>query len=493
MSKRVVVVGAGLSGLAAAIRLADAGYHVIILDKNSAAGGKLSQHHAHGFHFDLGPSLLTLPAVITDLLGEYNNEFQLLPVDPICTYCWTDGTVVHSTTHATRFDDELHRMLGEKRGRYLRFAAATRRIYENIAPLFLTNSLQHRSLLTAPLFWQSILKIPLGLACTPLSKYIAHFFRNHRTHQIFARFATYNGSSPYRQSAIYSLISHVEHHGGGYIPQHGMAHIVSLLMKRATHCGVSCYFNEEVTTLHTCRNKMRHYIEAVESNRGRYPCDLLIMAGDVYQNAHLFGRTVSTRKQSQLSTSAIIFLWGVADLHPQLSLHNILFSNDYYEEFEDIFSRGMAPTDPTIYINITSKYIPTTAPQHCENWFVMINVPAHPNIDWGLVSQDIRWKVLQKINAFLHHDLEKKIVYEKIITPHELATISHCYNGALYGSQSHGMFSALSRPANFDHKYANCFYAGGTVHPGGGIPLALLSGQIAATLAAPHDISFPTL
>ena len=182
--------------------------------------------------------------------------------------------------------------------------------------------------------------------------------------------------------------------------------------------------------------------------------------------------------KSERSSSALIFYWGVKRSFPQLDLHNILFSDDYRDEFESIFKNREVSNDPTVYINITSKDVPNDAPKNCENWFVMINAPYDSEQSWKDITLSLRKIIIQKINAILKTDIEKYIQAEKIYTPQTIETKTQSYKGALYGTSSNSMLSAFLRHPNFSKDIKNLYFCGGSVHPGGGIPLCLLSAKI---------------
>jgi phytoene dehydrogenase-like protein len=174
----------------------------------------------------------------------------------------------------------------------------------------------------------------------------------------------------------------------------------------------------------------------------------------------------------------VIFYWGVKKTNKELDLHNIFFSKDYKSEFKSIFKDKMVSEDPTIYINITSKEIPLDAPKGCENWYVMINTPPDYGQDWSIIVKNLRSIVIKKLSNQLEVDLEKMIVSEKIITPRIIQKKSKSYMGALYGTSSNNLFSAFLRHPNFSNRVKNLYFCGGSVHPGGGIPLCLLSAKI---------------
>jgi len=163
-------------------------------------------------------------------------------------------------------------------------------------------------------------------------------------------------------------------------------------------------------------------------------------------------------------------------------LHNILFSNAYEEEFAHIFKQKTLYNDPTVYINITSKMESHHAPEGCENWFVMINAPVQEGQDWTEMKTIARKNIINKINKILSCDVEQHISTETVLDPVGIFNNTGTYKGALYGTSSNSKWSAFLRPANFSNRWKGLYFCGGTVHPGGGIPLCLKSAEITATM-----------
>jgi phytoene dehydrogenase-like protein len=182
------------------------------------------------------------------------------------------------------------------------------------------------------------------------------------------------------------------------------------------------------------------------------------------------------------SSSALIFYWGVMKSFPQLGLHNIFFSDDYKKEFQKIFKDLDVAEDPTVYVNITSKYTPSDAPSDSENWFVMINVPGDFGQDWAELTQRIRKMVIKKLNSILDVNMNDLIEAEDILDPPGIERKTSSFRGSLYGSGSNDVLSAFLRHPNFSRRLNNLYFAGGSAHPGGGIPLCLLSAEITANL-----------
>jgi len=187
--------------------------------------------------------------------------------------------------------------------------------------------------------------------------------------------------------------------------------------------------------------------------------------------------------QQPRSSSALIYYWGIAREFPELHLHNIFFSADYKKEFEHIFQHKSISSDPTVYVNITSKLEEEDAPAGSENWFVMVNVPHHQGQDWEQLIHSTREAVIGKLSRMLHADLKNVIACEQVLDPLLIEQQTSSYAGALYGSSSNNRMAAFLRHPNFSSRIKGLYFCGGSVHPGGGIPLCLLSARIVGELA----------
>ena len=215
------------------------------------------------------------------------------------------------------------------------------------------------------------------------------------------------------------------------------------------------------------------------------PSDIVISNMDINPTYNILMPEISKPKKivnNIPSSSALIFYWGISKQHPNLDLHNIFFSNNYKQEFEEIFKNYNISDDPTVYINITSKDIKKDAPKNCENWFVMVNAPYDKGQDWDLIVNKVRKSVIKKISRNLKVDISKDIITEEILTPLIIQSKTKSYLGALYGPSSNKRLSAFFRHSNFSSDVKNLFFCGGSVHPGGGIPICLLSAKITAEL-----------
>ena len=202
---------------------------------------------------------------------------------------------------------------------------------------------------------------------------------------------------------------------------------------------------------------------------------------DIYPTyKKLLPKLKAPKKQlsQERSSSAVIFYWGIQKIFNTLELHNIFFSDDYRAEFDAIFKEEIVSDDPTIYLNITSKDVPGDAPAGCENWFIMINTPPDKGQDWDEIVSKLRTIVINKLSKELAVNLASLIVCEEVLTPPLIQSKTQSHLGALYGSSSNNSFAAFLRHPNFSSRIKNLYFCGGSVHPGGGIPLCLLSAKI---------------
>ncbi|GAB3249054.1 phytoene desaturase family protein [Larkinella harenae] len=500
MSKTAAVVGAGIAGIAAAIRLSLKGYRVDIYEANAYPGGKLSGFTQDGFRFDAGPSLFTMPHLVDELfqLAGRNPKdyFDYSRLDETCQYFWDDGT--HLTAWADReaFAHEVETQLGEPASTLLTHLADSATKYSITEKLFLHRSLHKLSTWFNRDALYGYLNLPKLEVFKTMNQANEQRFRNPKLVQLFNRYATYNGSDPYQTPATMNIIPHLEYNIGAFFPKDGMIGITNSLVQLATDLGVRFHFNTRVTKLVTEGARVVGVVPADSRQAGRgasaaptapshLPYDVVISNMDVVST---FRKLLPQARQPERilrqpkSSSGLIFYWGIKREFPELGLHNIFFSNDYRAEFDHIFNRQTLSNDPTVYLNITSKHKPDDAPPGCENWFILINAPNNSGQDWDALIAETRQHVLRKLSQNLGVDVAASIACESILDPRTIESRTSSSQGALYGNSSNNRFAAFLRHANFSPQFSNLYFVGGSVHPGGGIPLCLLSAQIATGL-----------
>lgn len=486
-----LVIGSGIAGLATALRLRAAGMEVDVFEANDYPGGKLHAFQLGGYRFDAGPSLFTMPWLVTELFGLFGerpeDHFQFYQKKTVCNYFWEDGTRFNVSADREQFVREAAEKFGIRETLLSRYLERSQRKYELTAPLFLEKSLHKIDTYLSADTLRAILQTPSLDILSNLNGVNERTLGEPHLVQLFNRYATYNGSSPYRTPGIMSMIPHLELHLGTYFPRGGMHSITMSLFRLAERQGVRFHFGKKVSRILVKNGKA----VGIETPDGQHLANVVVSNMDIFStykkllpDQHHPERTL----RQERSSSAVIFYWGIRRQFPELDLHNILFSDDYRTEFEHLFEKKSLFDDPTVYINITSKEEPEDAPPGCENWFVMINAPGDYGQDWQALTRQARQFVVRKINRMLGVDLASLIEEEDVLTPPLIEQRTSSYRGALYGAASNSKFAAFLRHPNFSSNIKNLYCCGGSVHPGGGIPLCLLSGRITANMIQ-KDIS----
>jgi phytoene desaturase len=491
---RVAVVGAGLGGLSAAIRLAAAGRRVDVYERGPGPGGKAGTESTGGFRFDTGPSLLTMPWVFEELFAaagaRLEDRLDLRPLDTICRYFWRDGLRFDAPAGTQAFSEAASETFGEPAAHFSQFFDRAERIYDITAHLFLEKSLHEWSTLFSDGFFRSLLQVWRIDSMRSLHEANAATFRDPRLVQLFDRYATYNGSSPFLTPATMAIIPDVEYRGGAYALGGGIYSMPTALERLARELGVVLHYERPVDRILADPGTRR--IRGVEVAGERLDYDVVVSNVDVsvtYPELLRDEEAPAYRRYRALepSSSGYVFYWGMGERFDELDLHNIFFSDDYRREFEEIFAGQVIPTDPTIYVNITSKVTPGDAPAGGENWFVLLNVPPDRGQDWDALGARLREVVLRRISEDLGRDVTAAIRSEGSMSPRDIEERTASPGGSLYGIASNTRFAAFRRHANRSRRYPGLYFCGGSTHPGGGMPLVVLSGRIAAELIAQYE------
>ncbi len=488
---KIAVIGAGLGGLSAAVRLANAGHLVDVYEKNSIAGGKAGILNLKGFRFDTGPSLLTMPFIISQLFDECSENIEefldIKQLEVICKYFFDDGTVINAFSDIEKFGNEISNNTSDKAENLKNYLNYSKKIYELTAEIFLFNSPTEIKNYFSPQGLKSILNFSKIDTMRTMHEANSVFFSDKKMIQFFDRYATYNGSNPYKAPATLNIIPHVEYNLGSYYLQDGIYSLTSALQKLALKKGVNFFFNSPIEKiLH--KNKV---VYGIKVNNTKKNYDVVLSNSDVnFTYKYLLDdNSAQSKKYDKLepSLSGIVFYWGVKGNHENMNIHNILFSKNYEEEFIDIFEKKIAPKDPTIYIYISSKFKKSDAPIGFENWFVMINAPYSNGQNWEKEICLTKERIIKSIKEKLKIDLKEKIICEKILSPVELENRTLSRYGSIYGISSNNKKAAFLRPPNKSKHYKKLYFCGGSVHPGGGIPLVILSGKIAFSLIMKYE------
>lgn len=475
-----VVLGGGASGIAVALRRRKRGDRVLLIEKNEKLGGKLDEKRWNGFRWDKGPSLFTLPQLVDELFELFDKKssdyFTYKLHHENTRYVFNDGTRFTFFSEAKKRKDELEKFFSKKEvegvEKYLQKIAAT---YNSIGDLFIERpKLNFRDSLKAEVVKQYP-KIVSRQMLYSLNDYNERTLKNPKLVQLFNRFGTYNGSNPYKMSGLYSMIPHLELNIGTYFPIGGMRAIIESLERLSKEVGVEIACNEEHVQVSKEGNQYR-----ITTKDGEVRSKNLVCAMDhvnfyhfVYPDKDLYQKYSAHER----STSAIVYYWAVNQDFEEIGLHNIFFSEDYRKEFDQLFDKNDFPDDPTIYIHNSSAIQKDDAPEGCQNWFVMVNAPAGKEpTEQVLIS--IKQKIIKKLERSLQIDITNHILHEDNWCMSKIERITGSYKGALYGGAFNSKLSSFKRHGNASKKHKNMYFSGGSVHPGGGIPLVLKSAKI---------------
>jgi phytoene desaturase len=477
-----------MGGLATAIRLAAAGYSVEIFEKNERTGGKLNLLEESGFRWDTGPSLITMPFVYQELFKAAGRNFEdyveLVPVEPICRYFYPDAarTVFDASDSIAKMTAEIEKLEPQDIAAYFRFMAYSRRLYDLTAEVFLFRGINAV---------QDLFRMKPGSTFKidpfrTVHQAVASFFKDPRLIQLFDRYATYNGSSPYLAPATLNIIPYVELGMGGWYVKGGLYSLAQAYQRLAEELGVTVHAGQDWAIEQILTEGKR--VRGVRLKSGaEVKADRVVANTDV---AYTYSRLLKELRQPRLnrlepSCSGFVLFLGLNRQYSQLAHHNILFSHDYRQEFADIFERKIPPQDATIYICWTGKTDPQHAPPGKSNLFVLVNAPyLSEAFDWqapGAV-QNYRNLIIKRMEEFGLENLSEAIEVERTMTPFDLSRRYNAERGAIYGLSSNNRFSAFLRPPNRSRRLRGLYFVGGSTHPGGGVPLVTLSARIVADL-----------
>ncbi|MCH8495710.1 MAG: phytoene desaturase [Balneolales bacterium] len=477
--RNVVVIGAGVAGLAAACLLAKDGCKVTILEKNDTIGGKLNIYKKEGFRFDTGPSLLTMPGLLQQLFeycGADINEFlEFVPLSPVCRYFYTDGVQFDAFDDIPKTQAEIARFAPEDVEAYASFLAYSKQLYDITSDVFLFHPLRsYRDLFQLPI--TDVFKID---AFRTVNERVNKHFKSSHLRQFFKRFATYNGSSPYKAPATLNVIPHVEMNQGGFYVKGGLYKIAEALLALAQSMGVKIKTDTEVRRI----DLHDDLVEGVTTLDRYYMADLVIANADAHETYLnlLPHHATPPSKRRQIDTtepscSGFVIMLGTNKKWEQLVHHNIYFSDDYKREFNDIFSRKTMPDDPTIYIANTSFSDSSHAIEGGSNLFILVNAPyLTDKQNWDEIEDRFIKLVIDKLESRGLKGLRDSIKVKETITPRDFYQKYKSNRGSIYGTSSNSKLAAFLRPRNRSPYVENLWLVGGSTHPGGGIPLALIS------------------
>lgn len=486
MKKKVIVCGAGIGGLVTALRLRAGGNDVCIYEKNASPGGKMSEIRRDGFRFDTGPSLITMPHILEELFSSLGKDISdyltLIKLETSCRYFWEDGTVFNWYSDEERLKQEISDVFGAtERDNFMRAIEYGKLFYELSNQSFLEGEFRLRNFLTT----EGIRNAAKFISGRSMNDVANKFFRDPKMKQLFNRFATYNGSSPYLCPQFFSIIPYTEHRYGPWYVKGGIFEIAKSLSQLCSELGIEVKLGYSLKDF----DHKSGSITSLEFEDTSGNSSAVTAFSDVVLNFTSLRGSAGTQyfKNDDWSSSGFIIFAGMKLKCDALAHHNVFFSENYEEEFLEIFERKVPPSDMTVYVSISSKDEPGDCPVDCENWFVLVNTPfINEKSDWSnQFAQKYSDSIFDKLNSFSHVfdvNVRNNLLFTEFFTPVDFREKYGSEFGSIYGLSSNSLYTLMKRPRNRSQYYRNLFFTGGNSHPGGGVPLCFLSGKIVAEM-----------
>jgi phytoene desaturase len=482
--KKIGVIGGGLGGLAAACTLAARGYEVVLFERNHWLGGKAAVLEGAGFRFDMGPTILTVPSVLRRIFAEAGrnlaDELDLIRLDPQWRSFFEDGSTLDLVENTAAMTAQVGKGYGQ-------FMELSRRLHEISERYFFYRSIGSiRDMLNAtealkPGTLSDILRLRLGRS---VAATVRSFVADERVAQMLDHFTQYVGSAPDLSPAVLCGIAHMQTSEGIWYPRGGIGAVPAALAKLAVDLGVDIRNDASVTRILHANGVVTGValatgeevpLAAVVSNMDSVRTHRELIGGEP-------ARHFERRRKYEAACSGVVLYLGLNRRYDHLEHHNFVFSRNAEEEFHTIYRTGEPAPDPTCYVCAPAKSEPEVAPLGGEALYVLVHAPyLRPHHDWSKLFPAYRRVILAKLarTAGLK-DIEKRIVFERALTPQDIHTRYHVLNGAIYGLASHGKFLGAFKPANRSPDLRGLYLAGGAAHPGPGMPMVLMSGWIAA-------------
>jgi len=480
-TSKVLVIGAGVGGIAAAARLAREGYAVTVLEKNAFPGGRCGRLTVGGYTFDSGASIFLMPELyaraFADLGERMEDYLDLRRIDPTYSLFFQDNSHLHLTSDLQRMQSQLEAIEPGSFGRMLRYLEQAEHHYRISTDHIVQRDFRNFAEFASPANLLRFLRIRTLI---PHWGYACAFFRDPRLRIAFTFQDLYMALSPYDSPATYSLLQYVELADGLWYPHGGMYGVVEALVSIAKKSGVTFRFNTPVEKILV---EGRRAAGVTLASGETLPADLVVANADlgyVYRSLLPADGTAKRIDRMEYGCSTAAFYWGIDRQYPELGPHNVLCSGDYKRNFDAVLKEGALAEEPNFYIHTTSLFDPSTAPPGHDAWTVAVPVGHIRNDgsqDWPAIQSRARAFILRRLAKLGLPDVESHITIEKSFLPEDWQSRYNLTRGASHGLSHKLLQMGYFRPHNRHARYRNLFFTGASTHPGTSVPMVLNSSR----------------
>jgi phytoene desaturase len=478
-TNNVVIVGAGLAGLSAALRLSGAGREVTVIERESVPGGRNGLLNKSGFAFDTGPSVLTMPNLIADALAcvgeDIKNWLELIPLKPLYRAFYHDGTQLDVHADTIQMQAEIAKTIGSQEaigyGKYVEFVT---KLYKYEMKDFIDRNIDS----------------PLNLLTLNLAKLIAlggfrrlapkvnQFLKDPRTQKVYSFQAMYAGVSPQQALAIYAVIAYMDSVNGVFFPKGGMHAVPRALAAAAEKHGVKFKYNTTATAIERANGRAT----AVITETGeRIACDVVVLNPDLpIAWRDLLNKEPVSIKRLKYSPSCVTLLVGSNKSYDHLAHHNIHFGKSWDGVFDELINKKTLMSDPSILVTVPTMDDPQLAPNGKSSYYILFPTPnLSAKIDWKEIGQKYRNEMVLALENRGYKDFGSSIEVEHLTTPLDWERQGMA-QGAPFASAHTFFQTGPFRPKNMAKGFENVVFTGSGTQPGVGVPMVLISGRLAA-------------
>lgn len=478
-TNHVVIVGAGLAGLSAALRLAGAGRKVTVVERESVPGGRNGLLNKDGYAFDTGPSVLTMPDLIADAFAcvgeDLKDWLDLIPVSPLYRGFFHDGSQMDIHADTARMQEEIRNVIGpEEAAGYAKYVDFVTKLYKYEMNDFIDRNIDSPLNLLTP----NLAKLVAIGGFRKLAPKVSQFMKDPRTQKIYSFQAMYAGVSPQQALAIYAVIAYMDSVNGVFFPRGGMHAVPRALAAAAEKHGVVFKYNNTVTSVEHSGGR----VNAVITSTGeRITCDALILNPDLpVAWKELLGTTPRKVSKLKYSPSCVTMLVGSNKSYDHIAHHNIHFGESWDGVFDELINKKVLMTDPSVLVTVPTHDDPTLAPAGKSSYYILFPTPnLTADIDWRTEKSRYREEMIKTLESRGYSGFGESIEVEQITTPLDWKEMG-LEAGAPFASAHTFFQTGPFRPSNMAAGFENVVFAGSGTQPGVGVPMVLISGRLAA-------------